>query len=67
MYLIVIGILSVYTECARLQLADSGVIPFLVEFISDDNRELCLQCVRALGNLCYEQGNFICQYNHPSS
>lgn len=46
----------IITDCARQQLAESGVIPRLVHLLNDENKELSLQCVRALGNLCYEQG-----------
>lgn len=38
---------------------DEGFIELLVPNISSNDKDLCLQCVRALGNLCYEQGRLV--------
>ena len=47
---------SFFIESARVALHDEGFIALLVPLISSENKDLCLQCIRALGNLCYEQG-----------
>lgn len=43
-------------EPAREVMLEYGMIPALVPLLSSTDKELSLQCIRALGNLCYEQG-----------
>ncbi|XP_067947570.1 rap1 GTPase-GDP dissociation stimulator 1-B-like [Watersipora subatra] len=43
------------SETARVTLHHDGFIALLVPVMNSDDRELSLQSIRALGNLCYEQ------------
>ncbi|KAF6025214.1 RAP1GDS1 [Bugula neritina] len=42
-------------ENVRLILQKRGLIPILIPLLSHQHQELCLQVIRVLGNLCYEQ------------